>query len=109
MPAARNYGLDAARTAGGSAGGAARRPAPVESVVDLHTWPSLTGKMTGKSYGPMEMIIRGLPGWQYWWPASAAAGFNTRAVSVPNKHEHWESPWDLSVLTAVTKLSGDRA
>ena len=24
---------------------------------------SITGKMTGKSYGPTEMIIRGLPGW----------------------------------------------
>ena len=31
MPAARNYGLDAGRTAGGSAGGAAHLPAPVES------------------------------------------------------------------------------
>ena len=63
MPAARNYGLVAGRTAGGSAGRAARRPAPFE---DLHTRPSLTGKMTGKSYGPTEMIIRGLPGWLTW-------------------------------------------
>ena len=72
-PAARNYGLNAGRMAGGSAGGAARRPAPVESVVDLwsymYTRPSLpiTGKMTGKSYGPTEMIIRGLPGWLAWF------------------------------------------
>ena len=79
--------------AGGSADGAARRPAPAESVVDLgptytakpyaswrgwyvnygqnvrysissitiNTNVSITGKMTGKSYGPTEMIIRGLP------------------------------------------------
>ena len=52
---------------------------------------SITGKMTGKSYAPTEMIIRGLPGWlawfaggwgdpippgKYWRPASAAAGFD---------------------------------
>ena len=28
---------------------------------------SITGKMTGKSFGPMEMIIRGLPGWLAWF------------------------------------------
>ena len=28
---------------------------------------SITGKMTGKSYGPTEMIIRGLPGWLAWF------------------------------------------
>ena len=28
---------------------------------------SITGKMTGKSYAPTEMIIRGLPGWLAWW------------------------------------------
>ena len=41
MPAARNYGLNAGRTAGGSAGADAHRPGPVESVVDLYdTQPS---------------------------------------------------------------------
>ena len=30
-----NYGLNAGRMTGGSAGGATRRPAPIESVVDL--------------------------------------------------------------------------
>ena len=51
MPAACNYGLNAGRTAASSAGGAAHRPAPVESVVDLYiqwytakpyaSWPEL--------------------------------------------------------------------
>ena len=62
------------------------------------------GKMTGKSYGPTEMIIRGaslvhglrgLPAGEatpsrqanraycreYWWPASAAAGFADKIYS----------------------------
>ena len=42
MPTARNYGLDAGRMAACSAGGAARRPAPVESIVDLG--PTYTAK-----------------------------------------------------------------
>ena len=33
----------------------------------LDTRYSITGKMTGKSYGPTEMIIRGLPGWLAWF------------------------------------------
>ena len=44
--------------------------------------------ITGKSYGPTEMVIRGLPGWladplppgKYWRPASAAAGFNIHSA-----------------------------
>ena len=49
--AARNHGLNAGRMhAGGSAGGAARRPAPAESVVDLG--PTYTAKPYASWPGP---------------------------------------------------------
>ena len=49
----------APRTAGGSAGGAARRPAPVESVVDLHTRPSLMlTSQDGASITDKMLIVR---------------------------------------------------
>ena len=52
--------------------------------------------MTGKSYAPTEMIIRGLPGWlaggwgnpippgKYWRPAFAAAGFDIHPPPHPD-------------------------
>ena len=68
-----------------------RAPSRNVPVQNVRYSISITGKMTGKSYAPTEMVIRGLPGWlawfaggwgdpippgKYWRPASAAAGFD---------------------------------
>ena len=41
--------------------------------------------MTGKSYGPTEMIIRGLPGWLAWFAGCIS---NRAAANTGGRH-----PW----------------
>ena len=43
------------------------RMVPIDYAQNVRYSISITGKMTGKSYGPTEMIIRGLPVWLAWF------------------------------------------